>query len=128
MSAEKKIFNFFNQKIFFRPIWHVNFCKTFFICWYCYMVTIFKFMIFFIISFILKTTYFLGFKLTALFWLCYDMYCCIFNYIMKSIDIHIFWYWSNIFIDFVSESSNKSFSNNRFSFIIYWKHLYIAAL
>ena len=40
------IFNFFNQKNFFRPIWSVTFCKNVFIFWYSKNITNFKFKIF----------------------------------------------------------------------------------
>ena len=45
------IFNFFNNKIFFRPIWNVTFCKNIFIFWYSNNITNFKFNIFSIFFF-----------------------------------------------------------------------------
>ena len=44
------IFNFFNHKNFFRPIWSVTFCKNIFIFWFSNIINSFKFWIF-IISF-----------------------------------------------------------------------------
>ena len=49
------IFNFYNQKNFFRTIWRVTFCKSVFIFWYSCKVTNFKFRIFFIIFSSLKS-------------------------------------------------------------------------
>ena len=46
------VFNFFNHKIFFRPIWNIYFCKNVFILWYSNIITNFKFSTFLIIFFI----------------------------------------------------------------------------
>ena len=40
--------------------------------------------------------------------------------------MHIFSYWTQIFIDFVFQVSNEYFGNHRFSYIMYWIHLYIS--
>ena len=40
----------------------------------------------------------------------------------------VFWYWSQIFVDFIFKSFNKSFKNNRFSFVMLWLHFYIIIL
>ena len=50
MSIRHSVFNSFNYKNFFRPIWSVN--KSFFIFRYSYMITNFKFRIFLIIFFV----------------------------------------------------------------------------
>ena len=39
------------------------------------------------------------------------------------LSIHIFWYCSDISVDFIFQSSNNSFSNNWFSFIVCWMHV-----
>ena len=44
------IFNFFNRKNFFWPIWSVAFCKKIFIFWYSHVVTNFKSRIFSLFS------------------------------------------------------------------------------
>ena len=43
------------------------------------------------------------------------------NFLIYFIDIHIFWYWNHVFISFILQGSNKSFSNNKFSFVLPYK-------
>ena len=57
ICTRNSIFNFFNHKLFFWPIWNIDFCKNIFIFWYSYMITNFKFRTFFIILFIKVNIY-----------------------------------------------------------------------
>ena len=50
------IFNVFNHKNFFGPIWNVNFCKNGFIFWYSYMIANLKLRIFIVIFIVLDFT------------------------------------------------------------------------
>ena len=86
------IFNFFNSKSLFRPIWNVTFRKNVFIFLYSLIITKFKFRIFIIISII---------KVKRCFWFCIkrfhfnsSMICIVlfFNYVTQFINIEIFWY------------------------------------
>ena len=43
-----------------------------------------------------------------------------FNYVTQFINTHNFWYWNHVFLEFIFRGSNKSFNNNRFSFIMRW--------
>ena len=52
ICPRNNIFNFFYHKNFARSIWHVTFCKNVVVFQYFYMITNFKFKIFFIILFI----------------------------------------------------------------------------
>ena len=54
VSPRHSIFNFFNHKNFFRPIWSVTFRKKLFMFWYSNNITNFKFKISFII-FLIKS-------------------------------------------------------------------------
>ena len=100
---------------------------TVFIFWYSYMITNFKLRIFLIFFFfIIKVS------------LCDRIYInrLHFNFAMifivalinHIINIHSFWYWSHILVNFVLLGSNKSFSSNRFSFIMRWIHFYFIIL
>ena len=50
ICARNSVFNFFNQKKFFRRIWYTPFCKNVFMFWHSNNITDFKFR-FFIINF-----------------------------------------------------------------------------
>ena len=52
-NTHPSIFNFFNHKLFFRPIWSIAFRKIVFIFWYSNTITNFKFWVF-IISFFIR--------------------------------------------------------------------------
>ena len=86
----------------------------------------FKFRIFFIIFFI-KVNMCLTLHQQASFWLLYDMYCRIYSP-YHLLNIHIFSYWSHIFVSFIIDGFNKSLGNNGFSFVICWIHTFIIIL
>ena len=48
LSPRHRMFDFFNHKEFFRPVWKVTFCKKIFVFWYFSMVKKSKFRAFFI--------------------------------------------------------------------------------
>ena len=52
ICPQNSIFNFYNDKSFFQPIWKVIFCKESFLFWYSCMITNFKFRTFFAVLFI----------------------------------------------------------------------------
>ena len=119
------IINFFNDKNFFRLIWMIDFCKNVFIFWYSYLIANFKFRASLIIFFII-------FNICASLYINNSHFNCsmilivvIVNYIMQIINIHIFLFWSHVFINFVFSDSNKSFSNKRFFFVRYWIHVHV---
>ena len=65
-------------------------------------------------------------SLTSIGFIFIVLYIVVFiHYIIQFINIQIFWYICHILIIFVPKSPNKSFSNNRFSFTVYWMHFYI---
>ena len=84
---------------------------------YCYMITNFKFMIFSLFS-TPKPISVLYFTLVGsiLFVLLYVLLYLLTISSKLSIST-FFWYWSHIIVNFALQGSNKSFSNNRFSFI-----------
>ena len=125
MSMEPCLFYFFNHKDFFRPIGSVSFTKNTFVFWHFYMIANFKFRIF-TINFFTRVNKGITFNINGFHINC-SMICAVvlIYYIIKFINIHIFWYSCHMLINFVLLSSNKSSSNNRFSFIMYWIHFYV---
>ena len=94
------IFNFTNNKNFFRPIWHVSFSKNIFIFRNSYVIINFKFWIF-IVNFFFEINLCTIFNIIR-FHLNYFMICIIIfiYYIIQFLDIHIFRYRSHVFIYF----------------------------
>ena len=92
---------------------------------YSHLISHLKVSIFFIF-FIPNSIYMLGFTSTG-FILMVLWYVLLYSLAISS-NLHICWYRGHIFVNFVLQDSNKSFSNNRFFFIICWIHLYIIIL
>ena len=118
------IFKFFNNKIFFRSICRVTFCKNIFLFWYSYMVTNLKFRIF-LRS---KSIYVFEYISTSfiLIILCYMLLYLL--TVSFNLSIYTFLDIEDIFVDFVLYFSNKYFSKNRFFLIMCWIHSYIIIL
>ena len=94
------IFNFFNHKNFFRPIWSVTFCKSIHIFWYSNITNNFKFRIF-IINFFTRVNICVWFCINRFQFNCAMICTVIFiYYITWFISIDIFWNWSYVFIIF----------------------------
>ena len=120
------IFNFFNHKNFFTPVWNVIFCKNVFnfdiLLWSptLNLGSSFSFSL-------LKSIYVL--YISRLHFNCAMICIVVFiKYVSYFINIHIVWYWGHIFIDSVLSGFNKSSSNNRFPLIMCWIHFYIITL
>ena len=128
ISPQHNIFNFFNHKNFFRPFWSLMFCKNIFIFQYSNNIANFKFRIF-IINFFTTVNICVSFYINRFHFNCTILCIVVFiNYIILLINIHVFWNWSNVFINFIFKGSIESFSNNRFSFIICYIHFYLIIL
>ena len=89
------VFNLFNYKNFFRPIWNTAYCKNVFIFWYFNNITNFKLRIF-IINFFTTVNICVWFYINKLYFYC-AMIC-----IASNLSIYtFFWHWSHIIINFV---------------------------
>ena len=73
LIPQNSIFNFCNHKTFFKPIWNITFSKNVFIFWYSYMITNFKFRIFFVILFYRNQYICLDLHQKVSFWMCSDI-------------------------------------------------------
>ena len=131
ISPRHSIFNFFNLKNFFRPIWSITFtklCKNIFTFWYSNMITNFKFSIFLIIFFI-KFNICAWHYINKLHFICSMICIVVFIYnIILFINIQIFWCWSHIYERFILHGPHKSFSSNWFLLFTCWIHFYIIIL
>ena len=87
--------------------------QNLFIFWYSYMITNFKFRVFLII-FLIKVKIYASIYISS-FHFDYAMICIVvfINYTIWFINIHIFWDWFHVFINFVVPGSNKSYSSNK---------------
>ena len=107
---------FFDHKDFFRPICSAALCEKVFIFWYSHMITNFEFKIFVII---LSNIFNRRTRLNiAWFHFCFLLYLPIIPSILSICTIYD---TSDMFVYLTLHSSDKSFSNNRLSFI-YWIH------
>ena len=110
------VFNFFNHKNIFRPIWSANFCRNILIFWYSDNMTNFSLRIYLGFIFLLESIHVFDFTSTGL--ILVVLWCA----------VCVVWYLSHVFINFIPSGSNESFGNNRFSFILCWIHFYIIIL
>ena len=112
------IFNFCNRKNFFRAIWNVIFSKNIFMFWYSKIKTNFTFRSFLIIFFIKVKIY--AWLYTILLW-----YISLYLFTTSSnLSMYQFFDIEVMYLNFILLGSNRSSSNNRFSFVIYWIHFY----
>ena len=89
------------------------------------MIINFKFRIF-INSLYAKSIYVLDFSSAGLIEIALWYVLLYLSTILSILSIrYIFWNWSNIFLDFMVQGSNKAFSNNRLFFIICSIHFYV---
>ena len=115
------IFNFFNHKNVFRPNWSTSFTKNIFAFWYSYMITDFKFTTF-IITFFLPESIHIVFNINRLHFYC-NMICIYWLF-------HLIYQYTHFLIlascacKLYFQSPDKSFSNNRFFFIMCLIHFY----
>ena len=119
------IFNFANNKNFFWPIRSISSSKNVFVFRNSYTITYFKFRIFFI-----RTNIEFGIRIRFNIYRFYFdsiMVCVImiFNKMIENIKTNNLWISFHVFVNLISQSSNKSFSNNRFSFMVYLIHFYV---
>ena len=93
-----------------------------FVFWYSHMIANFEFTIL-VIMFSTIVNRGIRINISRLHFDCSMMYVVIFvNYFLWIIEVHIFWYCSHMLVNFVLQGSDKSFCNNKFSFIVCWIH------
>ena len=153
ISPWDSIFNFFNQKMFFKPIWSVTFCKNIFIFWYSNNITNSKPRILINICVNICVWFYVNrfhfnenFNYHDMYCYIYLLYYLIYQYthflklrscIYKSFEVlknisattdfpslcmeyfSVEFILNHDFINFILWGSNESFSNSRFSFIVY---------
>ena len=95
-------------------MWSVIFSKNFFVFWYSYMI---------FFSYFTRNLS-LG-SLSLPFLLCYGMYCCLYSLFHLIYQYIHFWYWRHLLVHFIFHIPNKSFSNNKFFFIMFWIQFYV---
>ena len=116
------IFNFFKYNNF-RPVWSISFCKNVFAFWYSYMITNFEFES---LSLISLPTLICILSLTSSDLILIVLWYVLFYLLTMSSNLSIYTFFvikSHVFhvsVDVIFYSSNKSFNNNRFSFIMCW--------
>ena len=126
ICPQHSIFNFCNDKNFFRPIINKIFRKNIFIFWYSNNITNFKFRIF-IFNFSARVGFVLALDFTSTGFILIVLWYVLLT-ISSNLSIYTFFYWSHVFIIFVLQDFNKSFSNSRFSFTMDWINPYIIIL
>ena len=120
-------FSFSDDKNVLRPIWSVDPCKYIFVFWYYHMINNFEFRIFVII---LNIKVNIGTWLnTGRFYLDCSMICLVLfiKYLIWLFYVHIIWYCSHMYVNFVFQSSDvllqrQSFLHCMSSNIIITKH------
>ena len=85
---------------FSRLVWSISFRKKYLVFWYSYIITNFKFRIF-IINLFTKVNICIIFNSSRFRFDCAMIcYVVFIHYIIWFINIHTFWYFSDLFIDF----------------------------
>ena len=113
------IINFFSNKNFYWPIRSAVFCNDFLTFWYDFLTRSPTLNLGSLLLFSAPTWFTINrFDFETYYWI-YSLHR------LNCQDTHFFLFFGHMLIYFVLQSSNKSFSNNRFSFVVCWLNFYI---